>query len=267
MRQGDPGISTLLSDGSPALHQGRARLATTRPAPPATRDRAAAVAPRRQCPPQHGDSTRRYDMATRVRDQVVTRFTLIVLLSLMLLGMASTAALPRAEAANQPNNIVLEWNQHAIDAFSNPATAPTPGAGMLPQVSILHIAMVQGAIYDAVMMIERTHQPYNAGLPAAPRTASKTAAVATAAHRVIVGVQVTPALSPAIIARVNARLADSIAAATSADGTAAVQAGIAAGEAAAQAMLEVRANDGRFVPTPVEAGDQPGQWRPTPPTN
>lgn len=206
-------------------------------------------------------------MATRVRDQVVTRFTLIVLLSLMLLGMASTAALPRAEAANQPNNIVLEWNQHALDAFSNPATAPTPGAGMPPQVSILHIAMVQGAIYDAVMMIERTHQPYNAGLPAAPRTASKTAAVATAAHRVIVGVQVTPALSPAIIARVNARLADSIAAATSADGTAAVQAGIAAGEAAAQAMLEVRANDGRFVPTPVEAGDQPGQWRPTPPTN
>ena len=43
--------------------------------------------------------------------------------------------------------------------------------------------MVQGAVYDAVNMIDGGHEPYLDGLPPAPADASKAAAVATAAHR------------------------------------------------------------------------------------
>jgi hypothetical protein len=166
-----------------------------------------------------------------------------------------------------PQDAVLEWNRHAYEALGNAPTAPTPGAGQPPQVSILHLAMVQGAVYDAVNTIAGGYQPYLAGLPAAPGSASQAAAVATAAHHVLVGVVVQPPLAPAIIERLDTRLADSIAAATSADGPDAVAAGIAAGEAAAAAMLAARADDGRYVPLTIEGGTEPGQWRPTPPTN
>lgn len=41
--------------------------------------------------------------------------------------------------------------------------------------------------------------------------------------------------------------------------------GIAAGAAAAAAMLAARTDDGRYVPFAFTVGDDPGQWRPTPP--
>ena len=206
-------------------------------------------------------------MTTRLKDHFAVRFTLIALVALILFGMVSTVAQPRAAAADPANNIVLDWNQHAVDAFSNPSTAPVPGAGLPPQVSILYIAMVQGAIYDAVMMIDGTHQPYSEGLPTAPASASKTAAVATAAHRVMVWAHIVPALPQVVVDRLDDRLIESLDAAKSADGQAAVAAGITAGIAAAEAMLDARANDGRFVHVDVPAGTDPGQWRPTPPTN
>ena len=62
-----------------------------------------------------------------------------------------------------------------------------PGAGQTPPVSQLHLAMVQGAVYDAVNAIDGGYQPYLADLPPASRSASQEAAVATAAHDVLVG--------------------------------------------------------------------------------
>jgi hypothetical protein len=56
-----------------------------------------------------------------------------------------------------------------------------PGAGQAPNIGGLHVAMVQGAVYDAVNMIDGGHKPYLDGLPSAPPDASKAAAVATAA--------------------------------------------------------------------------------------
>ena len=50
---------------------------------------------------------------------------------------------------------------------TNAPTAPIPGAGQAPQVSALHLAMMHGAVYDAVNSIDGRHQPYLAGLPAA----------------------------------------------------------------------------------------------------
>jgi len=132
--------------------------------------------------------------------------------------------------------------------------------------------MVQGAVYDAVNMIDGGHHPYLAGLPAAPASASRAAAVATAAHDVLAGIiaglPLTPTLTQAVKDEIVGRLLslrnESIAAAIIQDG-AAVPAGIAAGAAAANAMLDERANDGRYGSLSFPVGTGPGEWRPTPP--
>ena len=107
----------------------------------------------------------------------------------------------------EPNSgVVRDWNLHAVNALINAPTAPIPGAGQTPPVSALHLAMVQGAVYDAVNSIDGGHQPYLAGLPAASPSASKDAAVATAAHHVLVGLGIAPvpALPQVVIDRLDA---------------------------------------------------------------
>jgi hypothetical protein len=170
-------------------------------------------------------------------------------------------------SAESVDHIVLDWNRYAYEALGNAPTAATPGMGQSPVVSSLHLAIVQGAVYDAVNMIDGSYEPYNDGLPSAPASASMAAAVATAAHHVLVGINMVPPLSPAIATRLDTLLADSIADATSADGADAVADGIAAGTAAADAMLAARANDGRYGTFSFTTGTGPGEWRPTPPSN
>jgi hypothetical protein len=153
-----------------------------------------------------------------------------------------------------------------MDALVNAPTAPVPGAGQTPPVSALHLAMVQGAVYDAVNSIDGGHQPYLAGLPDAPATASQEAAVATAAHDVLVGlgIGVVPPLPQVVRDRLDAELAAELAGIP--DGDTKTD-GIAAGAAAAAAMLDAREDDDRYVPfsftsvEPVEAG----RWQTTPP--
>jgi len=125
---------------------------------------------------------------------------------------------------------------------------------------------MQGAVYDAVNMIDGGHAPYISGLPQAPASASKSAAVATAAHHVLVGVEIVPPLSQSIIDRLDGLYADSLAAATLQDELDAVTAGIAAGEAAAAAMLDLREDDGRFGSFAFTVSTEPGEWRPAPPS-
>ena len=125
------------------------------------------------------------------------RLSLLVAVALLV-----TAAIPSAASGgSKAPNAVLEWNAHASDAILNAATAPIPGAGQVPNVGGLHMAMVQGAVYDAVNAIDRGHRPYLKGLPRAPWWASKQAAVATAARDVLVGL--VPQLPQAIRDRVD----------------------------------------------------------------
>jgi len=154
------------------------------------------------------------------------------------------------------------WNVHALVALTNPATAATPGAGQGATVSGLHMAMVQLAVYDAVNSIVGGYQPYLTGLPRAPKWASQDAAVATAAHGVLMGLgrPPVPALPQPVRDWLPLRYAETLA--TIPDG-AAKDAGIAAGAAAAAAMLASRDGDGRFVPTAFTVGTGPGEWRPT----
>ncbi|MGC1813137.1 MAG: hypothetical protein WA696_03230, partial [Solirubrobacterales bacterium] len=109
-------------------------------------------------------------------------------LVLLVLGVCALAIPATAGAAQQSTSAeaVRDWNLYAANALGNPATAPVmPGVGQAPQVSVLHVGMVQGAVYDAVNAIDGGHQPYLAGLPPASPSASKAAAAATAAYKVL----------------------------------------------------------------------------------
>ena len=103
------------------------------------------------------------------------------------------------------------------------------------------MAMVQGAVYDAVNAIDRGHEPYLLNLRAvgAQPWASQDAAAATAAHRVLVSITPTtqhPALDTAYTATLAAIPDGPI-----------EDEGVRAGEAAATAMIAAR------VPLSIES--------------
>jgi hypothetical protein len=189
------------------------------------------------------------------RAAALAGLALLVTFVAVILGGGAAAA-----QAGQPEDAVLDWNRYAVEALVNVPNGPVPNAGQGPPVAILHLAMVQGAVYDAVNMIDGGHEAYLDDLPSAPASASMPAAVATAAHHVLVGMVVVPPLAVGILDRLNALYADSLAAIPNG---AAKTAGIAAGEAAAAAMLAERANDGRYGPFRFTCGEDAGEWRPT----
>ncbi|HYH91626.1 MAG TPA: vanadium-dependent haloperoxidase [Candidatus Saccharimonadales bacterium] len=175
--------------------------------------------------------------------------------------VAGTILAPAASVvAAEPSDMVLRWNSNAIAAIGNLPTATPPGLGQPPPLAPIHLAMVHGAIYDAVQAIVETHEPYLGGLDA-PSSASKAAAVAAAARGVLVGLATA---SPTVTDSVNALYDASLLEIP--DG-AAETAGVAVGAAAAAAMLADRAGDGRFGTTTFDVGDDPGEWRLVPPLN
>ena len=81
------------------------------------------------------------------------------------------------------SNAAVDWNAIATGAITAPAPA---GAGQPPQAAVLSLAIVQGAVYDAVNAIDGTYEPYLAS-PVADPGDSKEAAAAAAAFHVLVG--------------------------------------------------------------------------------
>jgi hypothetical protein len=75
---------------------------------------------------------------------------------------------------------VTDWNQIALTTLM---AFPPPASGAPPALQV-NLGMVQGAVYDAINAIEPRHRPYLLETQFAP-TASKEAAVATAAYRVL----------------------------------------------------------------------------------
>ena len=176
--------------------------------------------------------------------QSVMRVAAVVLL--VVVGAISASA--RAQPAG---NAAIEWN----------AIAATAAAGQPPHVAPLSLAMVQGAVYDAVNAIDGGHQPYLVS-PPANASDSKEAAVATAAFRVLVGFPDLPGLFPAQLSTLQPLYDASLAGVP--DG-APKTGGISVGEAAARAMLVERTGDGRGGPFTVVEGTDPGEWRLAPP--
>ena len=97
---------------------------------------------------------RRFVMARR-RGVVAVVAAALVATAAPPLGAVATTVPEPAPAASS----VRDWNQHALNALVKPSDAPEPGAGQTPPVTMLHMAMVHGAIYDAVNAIDGGYQP------------------------------------------------------------------------------------------------------------
>jgi len=145
-------------------------------------------------------------------------------------------------------DVVSDWNAFAqAQTIPIRPTAHGESRGM---------AMVQGAVYDAVNALDPDYHPYLLDLDAlrAQPFGSLDAAVATAAHDVLVAIVPAGQLQA-----VNDRLAATLGPIP--NGPSKTE-GIRVGQAAAAAMLAFRTNDGYLAAFPFDIGSGPGDWRP-----
>jgi hypothetical protein len=190
----------------------------------------------------------------------------VSLVSVIALAALAGVVAPAAPAAAQINE-VTNWNRIAADTL----VQIPPVAGGAPPALAINMGMTQGAVYDAVNAIEPMHTPYLLE-ETFPSSASKQAAVATAAYMVlsdiIAGVPDTVPFPPFTVSFPNeASLQDSISNAYAASLAAIPNShsktdGIAAGTAAAEAMIAARQGDGRFGPSQWDQRTGPGYWQP-----
>ncbi len=168
---------------------------------------------------------------------------------------AAFALLLSLAVAPADANEVLKWNEATVKA------AIAGGQNPIQQTRTL--AMVQGAVHDALNAIQPRYAAYYYE-GRAPAGALPDAAVAAASQSVLASV--IPAFgSPAQRSEALAMVEQSYRAALAAmpDGTA-KQSGIAAGQAAAAAMIELRKDDNAVKGAPYTPAAGPGRWRPTP---
>jgi len=117
-------------------------------------------------------------------------------------------------------------------------------------------ALLQAAEYDAVTSITHAAPPYLFSVRA-PRGARPDAAADQAAHDVLT------ALYPPLKSGLDQLLAGELAAIPDSQGK---QQGIEVGDIVAERLVGIRSSDGSAAtPPPFVAGNQPGDYRPTPP--
>src|SRR6516162_10651780 len=143
-------------------------------------------------------------------------------------------------------NVVLEWNQLALHAVGQ--------ARVSPVVASRALAIAQAAVYDAVVAIDRSFEPYHAHVHAS-RGASPEAAAAQAAHDALA------ALFPSQASTFDSALAADL---TGIPPGRARQ-GTEVGHAVAQQLLTWRSTDGSTAVVNYTPGTDPGDWQPTPP--
>lgn len=151
----------------------------------------------------------------------------------------------------QTTNAVVFWNAVADNSIA-------VVGGKSPQQGSIEVAIVQTAVYDAVNAICGYPFTAYAVKPEVQAPARTEAAVAAAAHDVLI------ALYPGQASALDQQYSDYLGAL---QGPSKAKAnGIAVGRQTAAGILELRANDGRNAGpgwTPPAAG--PGNWQPTPP--
>jgi hypothetical protein len=142
---------------------------------------------------------------------------------------------------------VADWNAVAVQAIIT-AVPPRGGAA-----SLLDIAMVHAAVYDAVEAIDGRFKPYHLKIPGA--SGSPAAATAKAAHDVLINR--FPGQAASLDTTYHAYL--------SSNGLAENDPGVIVGQQAAAGIIALRANDGSYPnpDPPFTGGTDPGIWRPT----
>ena len=144
----------------------------------------------------------------------------------------------------------VDWNRELITILGTPKAQP---ATVHPTRSF---AILQAAEYDAVTSITHAAAPYLFSVPAS-RGARPDAAAAQAAHDVLT------ALYPTLKTGPDQLLTDQLAAIPNTRGK---QQGIRVGDVVAKRLIGLRSSDGSAAtPPPFVAGNEPGDYRPTPP--
>ena len=158
----------------------------------------------------------------------------------------ATLAILFVTPASARANVVADWNAIAERSVIT-AAHPPPVAG-------LDFAIVQVAIYDAIIAIDGRYQPYYVQIPNA--SGSIVAAGAKAGHDILV--YLFPSQSGQLDADYDAYLAQ--------HNISPSDPGVAVGAQAAAGIAALRSNDGRFPPSPPPylGNTGTGQWRPTP---
>jgi len=145
---------------------------------------------------------------------------------------------------------VVDWNRQLITILGTPGAQP---ATVHPTRSF---ALLQAAEYDAVTSITHQAPPYLFSVRT-PRGARPDAAADQAAHDVLTS------LYPALKSGPDLLLAGELAAIPDSRGK---QQGIRVGDNVAKRLIGLRSSDGSAAtPPPFVAGNQPGDYRPTPP--
>ena len=154
-------------------------------------------------------------------------------------------AVPATAAAD----VITDWNATAVQAT---LTASRPGPSSVVDLAIVHVAM-----YDAVQAIEKRYQPYYVEIPGA--SGSPVAAAAKAAHDVLANR--FPPQAPALDVTYQQYLLS--------NGLSETDPGVAVGAKAAAGIIALRSCDGSFPSSfpPFVGGTGIGVWRPTPPAN
>jgi membrane-associated phospholipid phosphatase len=143
-------------------------------------------------------------------------------------------------------NVVIEWNQLALHAV---------GQAKLPPMFVSRdLAITEAAVYDSVVAIDGSYEPFYAHVHAS-HGASIDAAAAQAAHDTLT------ALFPSQASTFDTALEADLAGIP--PGRA--RQGIDVGREVARQILEWRSTDGSSATVPYTPGTDPGDWQPTPP--
>src|SRR6202162_5560958 len=173
--------------------------------------------------------------------------TALVISSTKATGASSNAT---ADGSRGSGAIVIAWNKELLHIVQTPGAQPPP----IPPTR--NFAILHAAIYDAVVSITRDAPAYVFSVNA-PRSARADAAAAVAGHDTLAS------LYPKWQAALDQQLASELATIPNVAGK---QQGIQVGQAVAARLLAIRANDGSAAtPQPFVPGNQPGNYRPTPP--
>ena len=175
---------------------------------------------------------------SKIRKRAALSVGILMVTTGLMLPMSGTAI------ADVPDQ-VLAWNQYAYNEL-------IVTAAQAPPVAAIHLAMVHGAVYDAVNAIDGGYEPY-LGAPAADGTESKNAAAAAAAYQVLKSILPDDRDDELLGYYQTSQLAIP-------DGEAETD-GETIGNAAAAAMIASRTNDGRFGNQFFTEGTGPGDWQ------
>ena len=182
------------------------------------------------------------------------RALLVVLSALLAIGTTTTFhVLAVSQVGSLPRGPVVDWSLEAERALLPP---PTGYGDKFPGEAAVYMGIVHVAMYDTAVALQPGDRPYAIDLKTSDET-SPAAAIATAAHRVLV------ALLPALRGELDKRYAEYLSALPN---DAAKTAGIAVGEQVAAGIVALRANDGRnadprYVQQPPPG---PGVFEPDP---